>query len=834
MTPEQLQQLIDALAAQGGAVDELNQKLQDLTNSQLELVAAQNQSATAAEQRVVVAAQKEVDARQRTIAALVSQETAMKQSIATMGEGSKKIEAKNELIEIQIEKLKLLAKAEDASTDAGARAIKKMNEAEKLLVKQKKALEKHNTAVDSLADSFSTLFSGTAPEIGSLLNAKNLKGIGDKFKGVNGGVKGFIKAGAPQFAMQFATAIAKLAVEMGDVENAFMKATGANEDFARSISNTYEEGRKFTASAADMGASATSLFNNFTDFSYQDQTTREGLIKTGAVLDKLGISNEAFSKSVQLSTKALGMSADEAGQAMLDLSGFAEELGVSPERLSAQFLEAGEAMAKLGENGDEAFRDLAAASKVTGLEINKLLNIVNQFDTFEGAARQAGKLNAALGGNFVNAMDLMMETDPTARFEMIRDSILDTGLSFDEMSYYQKNFYKDAMGLESVGDLAMALSGSMDSVSEETKMVTKDFEEQAKRAKTLASFQEQLNAVFRQMIPILTPLIDAFRGILTFISENITMFKLLGAALLVTFGIVPGAIVALVMLLDWIKVGKDEVSLLSIAFEGVGLAVDGFVDVLSFLWDVIGGDSIIEWFKSFTAGAEASKDMINILKGVLGGLVVGLIAVTLPISGTAAAVVGLVAGVAALMKAFSKKNSPSFFDMFTGGMLEQAFDALMTPFRKFEAVISYIGDIFKTIVEAAVAFFNALTDPGAAANIEKIAAAIETVSRTKALALGSAMADVGIAIKAQSEVSNNGVMTDTMATAAAAQPAATARAAATTAASTNIASNSSSNTYINSGPKEIVTEVKIGNESIKRIVTKAQDDRASRAATSRT
>ena len=329
------------------------------------------------------------------------------------------------------------------------------------------------------------------------------------------------------------------------------------------------------------------------------------------------------------------------------------------------------------------------------------------------------------------------------------------------------------------------------------------------------------------MIPILTPLIDAFRGILTFISENITMFKLLGAALLVTFGIVPGAIVALVMLLDWIKVGKDEVSLLSIAFEGVGLAVDGFVDVLSFLWDVIGGDSIIEWFKSFTAGAEASKDMINILKGVLGGLVVGLIAVTLPISGTAAAVVGLVAGVAALMKAFSKKNSPSFFDMFTGGMLEQAFDALMTPFRKFEAVISYIGDIFKTIVEAAVAFFNALTDPGAAANIEKIAAAIETVSRTKALALG-------IAIKAQSEVSNNGVMTDTMATAAAAQPAATARAAATTAASTNIASNSSSNTYINSGPKEIVTEVKIGNESIKRIVTKAQDDRASRAATSRT
>ena len=41
----------------------------------------------------------------------------------------------------------------------------------------------------------------------------------------------------------------------------------------------------------------------------------------------------------------------------------------------------------------------------------------NKFDTFEGAADQAGKLNAALGGNFVNAMDLMMATNPAERLE---------------------------------------------------------------------------------------------------------------------------------------------------------------------------------------------------------------------------------------------------------------------------------------------------------------------------------------------------------------------------------------------------------------------------------
>ena len=105
---------------------------------------------------------------------------------------------------------------------------------------------------------------------------------------------------------------------------------------------------------------------------------------------------------------------------------------------------------------------------------------------------------------------------------MIRDAILDTGLSFDEMSYYQKNFYKDSLGLDSVGDLALVLSGNMESVSDETRKTSRDFEEQAERARVLASLQDQLNAVFMQLIPILTPLIDGLKGMVTFMAENVS------------------------------------------------------------------------------------------------------------------------------------------------------------------------------------------------------------------------------------------------------------------------------------------------------------------------
>jgi hypothetical protein len=114
------------------------------------------------------------------------------------------------------------------------------------------------------------------------------------------------------------------------------------------------------------------------------------------------------------------------------------DIGVAPSKMASDFAAAGPQLAKFGSDGVRAFKDLAVAAKVTGIEVGRLMSITGQFDTFEGAATAAGKLNAALGGNFVNAMELVTATDPVERFNMIRDSILDAGLSFDEMSLLSK------------------------------------------------------------------------------------------------------------------------------------------------------------------------------------------------------------------------------------------------------------------------------------------------------------------------------------------------------------------------------------------------------------
>ena len=407
--------------------------------------------------------------------------------------------------------------------------------------------------------------------------------------------------------------VGKLAVNLGKAENEFMKVTGANEQFARGLTDSFADTRRFGVSMDETSAAMGSLFNQFTDFTFQNENTRKSLTDTAAILAKMGVSTDTFAQSIQNMTKAMGMSADAAGQQMLNLEKFAEELGVAPSKLASDFAAAGGELAKFGDRGVDAFKDLAIASKITGIEVQRLLNITSAFDTFEGAAVQAGKLNAALGGNFVNAMDLMMETDPAARFEQIRDAISEAGLSFDEMSYYQQLFYKDALGLSDVGELARFMAGDMDMIPGAIQKSSQEFIEAAERAKTLASFQEQINLLFVELVPVVAPVIDAIRS---FISALQPVLPLL---------------------------------------EGIG-SVFGFIF-----------SNIAIFYEVFYDSIAAINKSLPILKAL--GVVIGIIAIAFgvyllgPIAAVVAAFFAFIGAIGFLMdKIFHVRNSPTFFE----------------------------------------------------------------------------------------------------------------------------------------------------------------------------
>ena len=318
----------------------------------------------------------------------------------------------------------------------------------------------------------------------------------------------------------------------------FMATTGASRELADSITGDVQAMSFYGVQVDKVYEAHTKLRQGMTEFSLLSRDNQREVANTGALLAKQGVSLGDYAKATQASVKAFGLSAKQAAAASRDLNSLAIEIGTTPQQMASDFAGATDSLSKLGSDGVRAFKDLAIVSKATGLEINKLIQVTSKFDTFEGAAEQAGKLNAALGGNFVNAMDLMMTTDPAERFGMIRDAILNTGLSFDEMSYYQRKFYAEAAGLDNVNDLALLMSGSLDQLSGATQMSSAQIEDLQERTKAFQNIGERFKSLLMKMIPVVDPLIKGFEALVKHLEENDEIIKNLTKSLKSIMGIV--------------------------------------------------------------------------------------------------------------------------------------------------------------------------------------------------------------------------------------------------------------------------------------------------------
>lgn len=341
---------------------------------------------------------------------------------------------------------------------------------------------------------------------------------------------GFQKLGG-MLTGKFIDGMVGMITSFDEASKAFETQYAMGQKYEEQLGLIYGEQAQLGVSMEELTKGTGDLIDNFTDFTMLLPQQREELIKTATVMqESYGVATADFSKGIQSSTKMLGMSVGRAREFQGELSETAKAIGVAPAQLSAQFAQMGPQIAKFGHQGGKAFKELARVQKITGMEMEKVLAITNKFDTFEGAAEQAGQLNAALGGNFVNAMDLMMATDPAERFGMIRDAILDTGLTFDDMSYYQKQFYTNSLGLSDVGDLALMLSGNMDNLAGSGQKTAKQYEEQAKRAKDLMTIQETLKSIFLESAPAVENIANALAWVARLLADNAKVVMVLTGA----------------------------------------------------------------------------------------------------------------------------------------------------------------------------------------------------------------------------------------------------------------------------------------------------------------
>jgi hypothetical protein len=289
--------------------------------------------------------------------------------------------------------------------------------------------------------------------------------------------------------------IVAIATEAFNAQKAFERAFQMPESYTKQLSGLHDQLAITGVSMTELTEGTGHLISNVTDFTMASASQQRALQETTARLNELGVASSDVATGVQNSMKYFSQSIEGAEQTARELFSVAKELQVVPGEMAAQYAAMGPQLAKFGREGISTFKELSRIQKLTGMEMSKVIQIASKFDTFEGAAEATGKLNAALGGNFVNAMDMMMDTDPASRFDTIRSAIEDAGLSFDTMSYYQKQFYTDALGLSDVGDLALMLSGRTDLMTDSTQANAESQVEMAEKAQKVMNISDQWNAI---------------------------------------------------------------------------------------------------------------------------------------------------------------------------------------------------------------------------------------------------------------------------------------------------------------------------------------------------
>ena len=309
-----------------------------------------------------------------------------------------------------------------------------------------------------------------------------------------------------------------LALAQDEAVVSFNKSTGAAGKFNDNIRGLERRMFNYGVTTDEAAKAAESLYKNVTDYTRMSSTQQAELENTIALLGEMGVEMNTTSKNMQFFMKVMKKGPKEATASVRKLYSAAQQLGVGVQQLSADFEKAKGLIAALGDTGEEAFIELQSQVKASGLSFDTLLSTVEKFDTFSSAAEHVGKLNAILGGPFLNSLEMVAETDPAERMRKLSEGIRESGVSFEEMGYYQKKAMTAAMGLNNEMELALFLSGDLEDARGPTQ-TTEDFKQLADQTKQFQTMMDELKQFALSMAGDLGPVLEMLKGIVHFFTE---------------------------------------------------------------------------------------------------------------------------------------------------------------------------------------------------------------------------------------------------------------------------------------------------------------------------
>lgn len=582
-----------------------------------------------------------------------------KEALKTLQEKTKEFESSRTASEIQLANLK--------------NQIKQLEK----ISNYSKEIRESTRGILSIAGLDSQAFTNSF--IGRMVKAKDAGlGFGQQLKVIGREIKDSLRPSNlfTQTMQSMTVATSRLIYEQQQALSSLNRATGAVGGYDDSIVELEKATFELGIDTGEATEAVASLRQSFTDFTILSRESQMRISRLSATMNELGIASELTAENIQIATTQLGLSAEQAVESQKEIFATAQQLEIAPREMAESFRRATPRLSAFGKEAVKQFKQLSVVSKATGLSVESLLDVTDQFDTFEGAGEAVGKLNAILGGPFLDSMELIKTTDPTERMKMIRNAVFDAGLSFESMSYYQRRAIASAAGLQDVSKLSQLLRGDIDEVASAAEADALSKEKMDEMAKQVQSSMDKLNQTLRAFAVSMLPVVNFVKaGIDKFLELNRTLggylVPILGTVAF-SIGILPKLFMATTAAMTLFSgastaastaitatatVAKTSVGSM-LAFGGAILLIGGGVALAA-----IGISKMIDSIKGLTG-----REMIYVTSVLLmiGAGIAGLAAVstvaTVPLLGLGAAVL-LVGGGIALLGTGVQKITKSMSNM---------------------------------------------------------------------------------------------------------------------------------------------------------------------------
>ena len=290
--------------------------------------------------------------------------------------------------------------------------------------------------------------------------------------------------------------------------NQLTNGTGEYNDM---ILTTMENNTQFNVDLETAGEAVGELYQNMSQFTEMTDESQAALVEATAQLDGLGIGAALTTQNMEILNKSLGMSAEQAIAVQKDFAAMAADLGVNAAQIAGDFEANSDVFVAYGEQAIDVFKEMAAAAKATGVEMQALLAITTQFDTFEGAATAAGKLNAILGGGVLNSMELLNASEEE-RVRLLIQSIQLSGKSWESMNKFEKIAVANAAGITDMTEASKLFGQSLSEYDAAQKKVEDNAEAQKQleeRAKAATAAQDKFKRIMEQFAIAVQPVLNA-------------------------------------------------------------------------------------------------------------------------------------------------------------------------------------------------------------------------------------------------------------------------------------------------------------------------------------